>query len=330
MSDELHGAESHVELQSTEPARPAGFAARLRRGARGRGGIGRTRGDRDGTSAARGRRVGRSRPDPVRDDGTGTAPAAAGRRADRGRRARRAAGRRHARGRARCSGTAARVRSRPRARCANSPMRCRTRTRSRRPTCSRPRRSRSLHGTIDSAEHKAAELQLVQTAGAPLAGVDFDVQGLKLSTAVARRRLRQGDRRSGHVHREHAQGAVLGADAEGAARRRTTTRRSAELRQLAAEHQPADVRRRGAHGWQVVRERGVHRARVHPGVQPTARGRLRFRARARSRRSARRRPMPRCRTRCGRCSSRGLDEALHAWRRRTSCPSTTTAPRSPS
>jgi hypothetical protein len=45
-----------------------------------------------------------------------------------------------------------------------------------------PEEVRSLHGTIESAEHKAAELQLVQTAGAPLAGVDFDVQGLQLST----------------------------------------------------------------------------------------------------------------------------------------------------
>jgi hypothetical protein len=45
-----------------------------------------------------------------------------------------------------------------------------------------PDEVRSLPGTIQSAERKASELQLVQTAGAPLAGVDFDVQGLKLST----------------------------------------------------------------------------------------------------------------------------------------------------
>jgi hypothetical protein len=45
-----------------------------------------------------------------------------------------------------------------------------------------PEEVRSLHGTIESAERKAAELQLVQAAGAPLAGVDFDVQGLQLST----------------------------------------------------------------------------------------------------------------------------------------------------
>jgi hypothetical protein len=45
-----------------------------------------------------------------------------------------------------------------------------------------PEEVRSLHGTIESAEHRAAELQLVQTAGAPLAGVDFDVHGLQLST----------------------------------------------------------------------------------------------------------------------------------------------------
>jgi hypothetical protein len=45
-----------------------------------------------------------------------------------------------------------------------------------------PEEVRSLHLTIGSAERKAAELRLVQAAGAPLAGVDFDVQGLKLST----------------------------------------------------------------------------------------------------------------------------------------------------
>lgn len=45
-----------------------------------------------------------------------------------------------------------------------------------------PEEVRSLQGTVQSAERKAAELQLVQTAGAPLAGVNFDVTGLKLST----------------------------------------------------------------------------------------------------------------------------------------------------
>lgn len=45
-----------------------------------------------------------------------------------------------------------------------------------------PEEVRSLQGTVESAERKAAELQLVQTAGAPLAGVNFDVTGLKLST----------------------------------------------------------------------------------------------------------------------------------------------------
>ncbi len=45
-----------------------------------------------------------------------------------------------------------------------------------------PQEVRSLHGTLASAEHKAAELRLVQEAGAPLAGVDFNVDGLKLST----------------------------------------------------------------------------------------------------------------------------------------------------
>jgi hypothetical protein len=45
-----------------------------------------------------------------------------------------------------------------------------------------PDEVRSLHGTLDDAAKKAQELQLVQTAGAPLAGVDFNVDGLKLST----------------------------------------------------------------------------------------------------------------------------------------------------
>jgi hypothetical protein len=45
-----------------------------------------------------------------------------------------------------------------------------------------PSEVRSLHGTLDAAAKKAKELELVQTAGAPLAGVDFDVSGLKLSS----------------------------------------------------------------------------------------------------------------------------------------------------
>jgi hypothetical protein len=45
-----------------------------------------------------------------------------------------------------------------------------------------PSEVRSLHGTLDAAAQKAKELQLVETAGAPLSGVDFDVSGLKLST----------------------------------------------------------------------------------------------------------------------------------------------------
>jgi hypothetical protein len=40
----------------------------------------------------------------------------------------------------------------------------------------------SLHGTLDHAARKAAELQLVQAASAPLAGVDFNIHGLNLST----------------------------------------------------------------------------------------------------------------------------------------------------
>jgi hypothetical protein len=40
----------------------------------------------------------------------------------------------------------------------------------------------SLHGTLDHAARKAAELKLVQTASAPLAGVDFNIHGLHLST----------------------------------------------------------------------------------------------------------------------------------------------------
>ena len=45
-----------------------------------------------------------------------------------------------------------------------------------------PDEVRSLHGTLDDAARKATELQLVQTASAPLAGVDFNVDGLNLST----------------------------------------------------------------------------------------------------------------------------------------------------
>ncbi len=45
-----------------------------------------------------------------------------------------------------------------------------------------PSEVRSLHGTLQSAERKAAELKLVQTAGAPLTGIDFQVTGLQLST----------------------------------------------------------------------------------------------------------------------------------------------------
>jgi hypothetical protein len=45
-----------------------------------------------------------------------------------------------------------------------------------------PEEVRSLHGTIDSAAKRAQELSLVQTASAPLAGVDFNIEGLNLST----------------------------------------------------------------------------------------------------------------------------------------------------
>jgi hypothetical protein len=45
-----------------------------------------------------------------------------------------------------------------------------------------PEEVRSLHGTLDHAARKAAELQLVQTASAPLAGVDFNIHGLNLAT----------------------------------------------------------------------------------------------------------------------------------------------------
>ena len=45
-----------------------------------------------------------------------------------------------------------------------------------------PDEVRSLHGTLAAAEQKARELQLVQAAGAPLAGIDFNVSGVTLST----------------------------------------------------------------------------------------------------------------------------------------------------
>ena len=45
-----------------------------------------------------------------------------------------------------------------------------------------PDEVRSLHGTLDHAARKASDLQLVQNASAPLAGVDFNIDGLNLST----------------------------------------------------------------------------------------------------------------------------------------------------
>lgn len=45
-----------------------------------------------------------------------------------------------------------------------------------------PEEVRSLRDTVSNAERRAAELKLVETAGAPLAGVDFDVAGLDLSS----------------------------------------------------------------------------------------------------------------------------------------------------
>jgi hypothetical protein len=42
----------------------------------------------------------------------------------------------------------------------------------------------SLHDTLSHAERRAAELRLVEAAGAPLAGVDLNVSGLDLSTAT--------------------------------------------------------------------------------------------------------------------------------------------------
>ncbi len=45
-----------------------------------------------------------------------------------------------------------------------------------------PTEVKSLHETLGAAEKKAAELRLVETAGAPLAGVDFSVDDLRLTT----------------------------------------------------------------------------------------------------------------------------------------------------
>jgi hypothetical protein len=44
-----------------------------------------------------------------------------------------------------------------------------------------PSEVRSLHTTLNSAEQRAAELKLVENAGAPLSGVDFSVDDLQLS-----------------------------------------------------------------------------------------------------------------------------------------------------
>jgi hypothetical protein len=45
-----------------------------------------------------------------------------------------------------------------------------------------PSEVRSLHGTLDAAQKKAAELSLVKTAAAPLTGVDLSVDDVKLTT----------------------------------------------------------------------------------------------------------------------------------------------------
>jgi hypothetical protein len=45
-----------------------------------------------------------------------------------------------------------------------------------------PTEIRSLHETLDAAEKKAAELRLVEAASAPLTGVDFSVDDLRLTT----------------------------------------------------------------------------------------------------------------------------------------------------
>ncbi len=45
-----------------------------------------------------------------------------------------------------------------------------------------PEEVRSLHGTVYAAIHKAAELHAVDATAAPLRGVDFSVDGLRLSS----------------------------------------------------------------------------------------------------------------------------------------------------
>ena len=90
-----------------------------------------------------------------------------------------------------------------------------------------------------------------------------------------RRRLRQGHRRRRIALGEHLQGQVLGADAEGVAQRRQQLD-AGRPREADAGSQPAELRHGGEGRWQLVRERGVHRARVLPGVQQPSGGRLRF------------------------------------------------------
>ena len=166
--------------------------------------------------------------------------------------------------------------NRRRARCGNSPTRSRTKTRSRRPTSSPPKKSDRCTARSRAPNTKRPELQLVQTAGAPLAGVDFDVQDLKLSTesladGFAKVTVDQGTF-TASTHK--AQFSALMQKVLRASHDNST---SAELDRARGGTRVADLRRRGAHRRQVVRECGLHRARVHPGVQPPARGRLRFR-----------------------------------------------------
>jgi hypothetical protein len=47
-----------------------------------------------------------------------------------------------------------------------------------------PTEVRSLHETLDAAEKKAAELRLVEAASAPLSGVDFSVDDVRLTTTA--------------------------------------------------------------------------------------------------------------------------------------------------
>ena len=127
----------------------------------------------------------------------------------------------------------------------------------RRPRCARCARASS------NVTHRAADLKIVNDASAPLAGVDLVGRPPAALDPAARRRVRQGDGRPAASSRR----ARTRRRCRSSCRTRCATPTEGlagegRAREAGRRRRPADVRRDRASRRPLVREPGVHRARV--------------------------------------------------------------------